>query len=123
MLWDLARVLRALKRRAEADKADGERVTIWKERPPGEMVGLAFDLLNRALVIGYGKTPISDRARAVRELELEQASECVRLAIERGFNDLPKLRSHPDSPFLLSRAEVKPLIMDMAFPAWPFADE
>ena len=122
-LWDLARVLRALKLVAEADKADGERVALWKERPPSELVGLAFRLLERALVIGYGKTSVSDRARAVRELELEQAAEYVRTAISRGFNDLRKLRSHPDSTFLLSRDEVKPLIMDMAFPDWPFGDK
>jgi len=122
-LWDLARVLRALKLRAEAEKADGERVAMWKERPPSELVGLAFRLLERALVIGYGKTSVSDRARAVRDLELEQAAEYVRLAISRGFNDLRKLRSHPDSTFLLSREDVKPLIMDMAFPDRPFGDQ
>jgi len=123
VLWDLARVLRALKLRAEAEKADGEREAMWQERPPGELVGLAFRLLERALLIGYGKTSVSDRARAVRELELAEAADCLRLAISRGFNDLRKLRSHPDSTFLLSRDDVKPLIMDMAFPDRPFGDQ
>ncbi len=122
-LWDLARVLRAQKLLAEAEKADGERVALWKDRPPSELVDLAFRQLERALVIGYGKTSVSDRARAVRELELDQAADNVRLAIARGFNDLRKLRSHPDSTFLLSREDLKPLIMDMAFPDWPFRQQ
>ena len=107
---------------AEAEKADVERVAIWKSRPPSELVGLASRLLERALVIGYGKTSVSDRARAIRELELQQAAEYVRLAISLGFNDLGKLRSHPDSAFLLSREDVKPLIMDLTFPDRPFAE-
>ena len=107
----------------------GSREGRWRalghvERAPAQRAGRpGFHAVGRALVIGYGKTPVSDRARAVRELELEQAAECVRLAIARGFNDLRKLRSHPDSRFLLSRDELKPLIMDMAFPDWPFGDE
>jgi len=123
VLWDLARVLRAMKLRSEGEKADGERVAIWKERPPGELVGLAFRLLERALLIGYGKTSVTDRASAVRALELDQAADCLRLAISRGYNDLRELRSHPDSTFLLSRDDVKPLIMDLAFPDWPFGDQ
>jgi hypothetical protein len=79
--------------------------------------------LERAIVIGYGKTSVSDRARAVRDLELGQAAAYVRLAISRGFNDLRKLRSHPDSAYLLSREDVKPLIMDMAFPDRPLGDQ
>jgi len=121
-LWDLARVSRAQKLIADADKADGERLAMWKERPPSELVDLAFRLLERAVVIGYGKTPVPDRARTIRELELEQAAQYIHLAVSRGFNDLRKLRSNPDSTFLLSREDVKPVVMDMAFPDRPFAD-
>jgi tetratricopeptide (TPR) repeat protein len=119
-LWDLARVLRAQKLFAEADKADSERLAIWSEPPPNELVNLAFRLLERAIVIGYGKTPVPDRARTIRDLELDQAAQCIRLAISRGFNDLRKLCSHPDATFLLSREDVKPLIMDLALPDRPF---
>ena len=106
VLWDLARVLRALKQPEAAEKVDGERAALWQDRPPGELVDLALMQLERALVIGYGNTPVSDRARAVRELELGQAAEYIRLAISLGSNDLPMLRSHPDSMVLLSREDV-----------------
>jgi len=123
VLWDLARVLRTQNLLVEADKFDGERAALWKDHPPGELVDLAFNQLERALVIGFGKTPVSDQGRAVRELELVQAADSVRLAISRGFNDLRRLRSHPDSTFLLSREDVKLAIMDMAFPERPFGGQ
>jgi serine/threonine-protein kinase len=122
-LWDLARVLRAQKRAADAATADDELAALWSRSPSSELVDLAFRQLERALVIGYGKTPLSDRARAVRELDLAQAADNLRLAFARGFHDLRKLGSHPDSTFLLSREDLPLLIMDMAFPDWPFADQ
>ncbi len=118
-LWTLARVLRALKRPDKAAKADVERLSLWNDRPPIELVDLAFVELDRAVVIGFGKTPVSDRARAVREFDLDQAVMNVKLAIARGFRDLSKLRSHPDSMFLLARDDLKLPIMDMALPAQP----
>jgi tetratricopeptide (TPR) repeat protein len=122
-LWDLARVLRALKLFADAAKVDGDRVALWKERPPTDLVNLAFTQLERALVIGYGKTSISNRAKAVRELELDQAAANLRMAIGRGFRDRRMLQSHPDAHILLSREDLKLPIMDMAFPAQPFGDQ
>jgi eukaryotic-like serine/threonine-protein kinase len=122
-LWDLARVLRARKLFADAGRVDGDRVALWNERAPSELVDVAFRQLDRAVVIGFGKTPISDRARAVRELELAQAAANIRLAVSRGFNDLRKLRSHPDSSLLLSREDLKLAIMDMAFPDRPFGEQ
>ena len=72
-------------------------------------------------MIGYGKTPVSDRARATRELDLDQAAANIKLAVARGFRDLSKLRSHADSAFLLSRDDLKVLLMDISFPDRPFA--
>jgi eukaryotic-like serine/threonine-protein kinase len=122
-LWDQARVLRALKLPNEADAADVERVALWKEHPPSELVDLAFAQLDWALVIGYGNTPVSDRARAVRELDLDQAAANLRLAVSRGFRDMHKLHANPDAPILLKREDLKLPIMDMAFPDRPFRDQ
>jgi eukaryotic-like serine/threonine-protein kinase len=121
-LWDRARVLRAKNRPAEALVADGDRLALWQTRPPAELVDVALKQLERAVVIGYGKTPVSIRASAVRQLELELACESVRLAISLGLKDPGKLRSHPDSSFILSREDIKLLIMDMVFPDRPFGD-
>jgi hypothetical protein len=122
-LWELARILRVLKNTAEADRVDAERVALWQDRPPGELATLALTLTSRAALIGYGKTPVSQIALSVRELDLDEATADLELAIARGFRDLRKLRSHPDSPMLLSREDVQLLVMDMAFPDRPFGDQ
>ena len=122
-LWDLARVLRALKLLADAQKADQERMALWKDRPATELVDSAFRQLERAVAIGYGKTSVSERARAVRELDLDQSAANLRLAIEQGFRDLRMLQSHADSQFVLSRDDLKLPMMDMAFPDRPFSSQ
>jgi serine/threonine-protein kinase len=122
-LADLACVFRARKLLADADKADGERAALWKGHPPSELVDVALDQLNSALLIGLGKTPLSDRAKAVRESELAKAADSLRLAIVQGWSDLSKIRSHPGARFLLSREDLELPFMDMAFPERPFADQ
>jgi serine/threonine-protein kinase len=120
-LRDLARIQKAKNLTAEAAKSDAERADLVIATPPSELVDRALVQLDRALIIGYGKTPVSDRARDVRELELAQAADNVRSAIARGLHDLGKLRNHPDASFLLARKELAPLLMDVAFPDQPFA--
>ena len=115
-LWELARVLRALQKPAEADRRDAERTALWKNRPPGELAALALRQSSRAALIGYGKTPISDPARAVRELDLDQATASLRLAISFGFKDLASLRADPDSWILLGRADLQPLVKGLESP-------
>jgi serine/threonine-protein kinase len=122
-LWDLARVLRFLKRPDEANKAEDERVALWMDRPSGELVDIVLWQLDRALVIGFGRTPVSDLGRSVRQLDLDQAAANLKLAIAWGFRDLRKLRSHPDADFLLARDDLKLPIMDLALPDWPFGDQ
>ena len=71
---------------------------------------LALKETSRAVLIGYGRTDVSERGKAVRELDLDQAADNLQLAIVRGFKDLNRLKAHPDAPFLLSRDDVKSAI-------------
>ena len=121
-LWELARIHRASNNPAEADRVDARRVALWQDRPAGELATLALKETTRAALIGHGKTPVSPGALAVRALDLDQAAANLKLAVVRGFRDLHMLRSHPDSPVLLSREDLKLLIMDMVFPDRPFGD-
>ena len=109
-LWDLARVLRALKLPSEANRVDAERLGVWSTCPPDELVALALKETSRAVLIGFGRTDVSKRAKAVRKLDLDQAAGNLQLAIERGFKDLNRLKAHPDAPFLLSRDDLKSAI-------------
>ena len=110
VLWDLARVLRALELPTEASRADAERIEMWSSCPPDELVALALKETSRAVLIGYGRTDVSDGAKAVRKLDLDEAAGNLRLAFARGFKDLSRLKAHPDAPFLLSRDDLKSAI-------------
>jgi hypothetical protein len=109
-LWDLARTLRALNLLAEAARVDAERIELWTASPPDALVALALKETSRAVLIGYGRTDVSDRAKSVRKLDLDEAASNLQLAIARGFKDLGRLKAHPDAPLLLSRVDVKTAI-------------
>jgi hypothetical protein len=108
-LWELGRLLRAAKQAPEADPIDQRRRNLWTGRPR-ELAELALKQAGRAALIGYGRTPVGEAGQAVRELDLSQAADSLRLAIGSGFNDLALLRAHPDSAMLLERPDLKPLI-------------
>jgi hypothetical protein len=119
-LWVRAGLLRSKGQTADADKLDIEREALWKGRAPKELVALAGEEANRASLIGYGKTTLTEQGEFVRQRGLDQAAANLRLAIDLGFSDLGMLRSDPRYALLLSRGGIGLLLMDMAFPAWPF---
>ncbi|HZW33404.1 MAG TPA: serine/threonine-protein kinase [Isosphaeraceae bacterium] len=118
-LWELARLVRAEHRPEEADRLDAERSALWASRPPEELADLALRQGSRAALIGYGKTPLSPPAQTVRQLDLDQAAANLRLAIDRGYSDLARLRAHPDSAALLARADVQSLVKGLEHPVQP----
>ena len=106
-------MLQALKQPQQAEHALAERIELWKKRPPAELLDAAIKHLTDASMIGYGKVALSGRAaEAVRELDLKQAAGDLKLAIELGLKDLGKLKSLPESGFLLSREDVKAAIKE-----------
>jgi eukaryotic-like serine/threonine-protein kinase len=116
-LWDLARILRKLERQQDAARVDAERNDLWKTQPPEKVLDLVLEHLGKATLIGYGKTHLSDRALAVRELDLKQAADDVKLAVERGLKDFGRLKSQPESnTFLLSREDVRSAMRDVESP-------
>jgi tetratricopeptide (TPR) repeat protein len=115
-LWDLARVLRALKLPTEASRADAERINVCNACPPDELVTLALKETSRAVLIGFGRTDVSEQAKAVRKLDLDQAAGHLQLGIARGFKDLSRLKADPDAQFLLSRDDLKSAIEGLESP-------
>jgi hypothetical protein len=122
-LWETARLLRRTGGSNEADVLDAERLALWKDQPPGVLAALAMEELTQAATVGYGRLPVGDRAQAVRRLDLDLAADNLRMAASLGFRDFHPLRRNPDAVLLLSREDVKPLLMDDGFPAWPFEDD
>jgi eukaryotic-like serine/threonine-protein kinase len=124
-LWELGRLLRTSGNAREADLLDAERRLLLKDKDiaPGDLAGLALRQTTRAAMIGYGKTPIGRAAMLVRELDLDQAAEDLRMAVSLGFRDLGKLRADLDSWLLLSRPDLRSLIDDLEFPEEPFGPQ
>jgi hypothetical protein len=117
-LQERARILRSLNQNAEADKVDAERVDMWKGRPAKELAALALTQASRAALIGYGRIPDLQKAKAARNLDM--AAVNLKLAVDQGFADVPMLRADRDAAILLERDDIKSLLMDLAFPPWPF---
>src|SRR5204863_8703170 len=87
--------LQPLNRAAGSDRNHIQPATSWNSRPPAVLAKLALNQASRAALIGYGKTPISDSAKAVRKLDLAQAAANLKLAISRWFQDWATLRANP----------------------------
>ena len=109
-LWELARVLRALGQTRTAEESDADREGLWKTQSPAKLAALALRETEKAAMIGYGKIPLTESGRAVRERDLNQAAANLKLAISLGFNDLATLRKDPNAWALLERADLQPLL-------------
>jgi serine/threonine protein kinase/tetratricopeptide (TPR) repeat protein len=114
-LWELARITRATGQTAKAEECDKQRAALWQNQPPAKLAVRALGTAKQALLIGYGKSPISDSARSIRERELKQAVADLTLAISLGFKDLATLRRHVDS-WVLEQAVFEPLIKKLEPP-------
>ncbi len=110
-LWELARAYRATGETAKAELALSQQAAVWQNQPALKAASLALtETAAQALVIGYGKTPLSDQARAIRELDLDRAARHLKLAISRGFSDPTLLKNMLEVwalPILVERAGVK----------------
>ena len=119
-IWELGRLLRAEGLSEEADLLDAERRLLWKEAEPQELAKLALQQVTRAALVGYGKTPISEPARSIREIDLDQAAENLRMAVSLGFRDLGMLLADPESWLLRSREPISNrLFWTFNFPEQP----
>jgi eukaryotic-like serine/threonine-protein kinase len=105
--------LRSLNQSAAADKANTDRLALWEGQPGQGLANLALVQVGRAALIGYGKTSLVGLGRRARDLDLELAAMNLKLALTRGFADLPTLRSRPESTVLLERDDIKPMISDV----------
>ena len=119
-LQERARILRTMKQNAEAEKADAERMALWKGRPARELAALALTQAGRAALIAYGKPQGPEKLSSARSRDLDPAATNLKLAIAQGFTDLSMLRSDFDAAILLDRDDIKSLLRDIAFPEWPF---
>jgi serine/threonine-protein kinase len=114
-LWHLARTDRGRDEPSGAAHVDEPAAGLWKLRPAAELADLALKEVGQATLIGYGKTPISARAQAVRDLDLDLAAAHLRLAVSSGFTDLKRLEANPDFGVLLTHASLRTLVERLGY--------
>ena len=115
------RVNEKLGRRAEAAGSLREAIATMESMPlaarnPVDDYSLAC---KHALLAGVlAASPLAAReARA----EADWAMDALRRAADRGYRNLSNMRSDTDLEPLRPRPEFQALLMDLAFPDWPFA--
>ena len=121
-LWDYAKIVRIGGKKEEADRMDHERESLWDREPADKLVAFAATLANRANLIGYGKKPISAAGEMARKFDRDQAAATLHLALSFGYNDVSKITANSDLDAIVEREDIKPLIMDLAFPQNPFIE-
>jgi hypothetical protein len=116
-------ILRSMNETALAKKADTERRVLWDGQPADELANLALAQAAQAALMNYGRVSADGERSRAAKIDLDLAATNLKLAIANGFTDVPMLRSRPESPTLLEHHDVAPLLMDVAFPAWPFDNQ
>ena len=81
------------------------------------------DACCRSLISGAASEPCSGLTAAEGQAEAERAVAGVRRACDAGYANLPWIRrGDPDLAPIRSRPDFQRLMMDLAFPAQPFAN-
>ncbi len=108
-------------RTAEAAARVRRAIAIWK----GLSSWTPYDLYNlacsHAVLAGVAAEPGSGMTAADGRADADEAIEFLRRAVAAGYRKLNIIRTDPDLDPLRSRQDFQLLLMDLAFPAEPFA--
>jgi hypothetical protein len=116
----LAEALRKLGRPAEAAAVALERQALWPDDPV-ELYDAACELALCVPLVEAGRAAPSAAGRAERRRYADQAMAALVQAVRSGFKDLALLKTDPDLDPLRPRPDFQLLVLDVAFPADPFA--
>jgi len=105
---------------AEAAVTILRRQRLWPDNP-GELYGAAreFSLCIPLVVRGRSRSAALERSEGERYGELAMAA--LREAISAGYRDVTEMRRDTKLDPLRSRSDFQALLLDLAFPADPFA--
>ncbi len=123
-LIGLATLERQAGKREEAMKSLRRSVELWESMPdaqPRELYNLACAHAQYCGLIDGGRTPLLPKERTDREFHAKRAITVMRRAVASG--SIPSAWVIKDSDFdpLRSRDDFRGLLMDVVFPAQPFA--
>jgi serine/threonine-protein kinase len=126
LAYSLARV-GSLKQKAgrvteAADLVDQfHQVVATLERLPTLLPDNLYDLACYHALLADAAEPRADVATAEGQTQAERAMHWLRRAVAAGYLNLPHMRTDTDLDPLRSRADFQLLMMDLTFPAEPFA--
>jgi eukaryotic-like serine/threonine-protein kinase len=125
--FDLARTLIEIAR-LEPDRADWNRVIstlraaiVLVEKGPAAPSSQYRKARGHALLAAVFARADSGRTPAAAREEADLAMTLLRQAVESGYHNLVAIRTEVDLEALKSRTDFQILLMDLAFPASPFA--
>jgi tetratricopeptide (TPR) repeat protein len=114
-------VLQKCGRPAEAVLAFREAITVLEGIASPRPVDIYDTACNQSLLAGVAADARSTLTAAERQAEADKAMTSLRRAVGAGWRNANHMRVDPDLDPLRSRRDFQALLMDMAFPADPFA--
>jgi serine/threonine-protein kinase len=106
---------------AEAVAALRKAVVIWERLPTRRPNAYYNQCCAHALLAGLSAEPASEMTAAEGQAEAVKAMLLLRRAVDAGYRKFSYIRTDPDLNALRSRPDFRHLIMDLEFPADPFA--
>jgi tetratricopeptide (TPR) repeat protein len=117
----LGRVQLALGQTDQAARSlDEARISIASVANPISYHTMAFALGQMAALAGLGKPELTATERAERQALADRTVEALHRSIADGYKHLGYLQTSPVFDVLRPRADFQLLMMDLAFPPWPF---
>jgi hypothetical protein len=117
-----AAALRDLGRLEEASATALERARL-AARDPLQLYNAACDQALAIPLICAGRPALDAAERVLRDKLAERAMDTLRRAVQAGYRDAGHLRQDPDLTPLQTRSDFRLLVLDLSFPARPFARE
>ncbi|MBI1913775.1 MAG: protein kinase [Planctomycetes bacterium] len=80
---------------------------------PGDLYELGCSRAACGLLVGHGKTELTQKEQAQRQKDAELALDALRKAVASGFRDLARLRNDPELEALRPQASFKELLVEL----------
>ena len=114
-------MLRKCGRPAEADSAFREAITILEGLANPRAIDIYDIACNQSLLAGVASEAGSGLSAADARARADEAMESLHRAVAAGYRQAAQMRADSDLDPIRARPDFQMLMLDLAFPAEPFA--